>query len=169
MSGSKGSVTYGLGVDISLPHCLATGIWTLAHPQSALQAESSGSIVRYDALAARPEVLLYWHFVCACADSLKLKSSPYSWGKCLQGVNKYNVGRKKITKVAFRASAIPQSTPTNGRGVFAYRVFKWYNFINTSTPALMRTWLDGSTVYKWNMVLEEILSAALDSAVLVKS
>ena len=116
MSGWKGCVTYGLGVHILLSHSLATGIWTLAHPKSALLAETSGSIVRYDALAARPEVLLYWHFVCACADSLKLKSSPYSRGKCLQGVNKYNVGRKKITKVAFRALAIPQSTPTNGRG-----------------------------------------------------
>ena len=28
-SGWKGSVTYGLGADISLPHCLATGIWSL--------------------------------------------------------------------------------------------------------------------------------------------
>ena len=146
LSGRKESVTYGLGVDICLPHLLATGIWTLAHPKSALRAEISGSIVRYDALAARPEVLLYWHFVCACADSLKLKSSPYSWGKCLQGVNKYNFGRKKITKVAFRALAIPQSTPTNDRGVFAYRVFQWSNFINTSIPPVMRTWLDGSTV-----------------------
>ena len=95
LSGWKGSVTYGLGADISLPHCLATGIWTLAHPKSALWAKISGTIVRYDALAARPEVLLYWYFVYACADSLKLKSSPYSWEKCLRGVNKYNVGRKK--------------------------------------------------------------------------
>ena len=56
--------------------------------------------------------------------SLKLKSFPYSWQKYSQRVNKYNFGRKKITKVAFRALAIPQSTPTNGRGVFAFRVFK---------------------------------------------
>ena len=28
-SGWKGFVTYGLGADTSLPHCLATGIWTL--------------------------------------------------------------------------------------------------------------------------------------------
>ena len=108
----------------------------VAHPKSALWAEISGSIFRYDALAARPEVLLYWHFVCACADSLKLKSSPYSWRKCLQGVNKYNVGRKKITKVAFRALAIPQSTPTNGRGVFAYRYF---SDIILLTPLLLQS------------------------------
>ena len=56
-SGWKGSVTYGLGADISLPPCLATGIWTLAHPKSDLRAEISGSIVWYDALAPRPEVL----------------------------------------------------------------------------------------------------------------
>ena len=101
--------------------------------------------------------------------SLKLKSLPYSWQKYSQRVNKYNFGRKKITKEAFRALAIPQSTPTNGLGVFAYRVLKWYNFINTSTPAIMRTWLDRSTVYRWNMVLEGIISAVLDSAFLVKS
>ena len=41
----------------------------------------SGNIVRYDALAPRPEVLLYWYFVCACAVSLEAKFLPYSWGK----------------------------------------------------------------------------------------
>ena len=74
LSGWKGSVTYGLGADLSLPHCLSvtTGIWTLTH-KSDLRAEISGSIVRYDALAPRPEVLLPWDFVCACAVSLELK------------------------------------------------------------------------------------------------
>ena len=169
LSGWKGSVSYGLGADISLPHYLATAIWTLARPKRDLRPEISGSIVRYDALAPRPEVLLYWHFVRACADSLKLKSLPYSWQKYSQRVNKYNFGGKKITKEAFRALAIPQSTPTNGRKVFAYRVFKWYNFINTSTPVVIRTWMDGSTVYRWDMVLEGIISAVLDSALPVKS
>ena len=83
LSGWKGSVSYGLGADISLPHCLATGIWTLAHPKSDLRAEISGSIVRYDALAPRPEVLLFCHFVCACVVSLELKL-PYSWGKSIR-------------------------------------------------------------------------------------
>ena len=36
-------------------------------PQKRPQGEISGSIVRYDALAPRPEVLLYWYLVCACA------------------------------------------------------------------------------------------------------
>ena len=73
LSGWKGSVTRGLGADISLPPCLATGIWSLTH-KSDLQAEISGSIVWYDALAPRPEVLLLWHFVGACAATLELKS-----------------------------------------------------------------------------------------------
>ena len=38
----------------------------LAH-KSDPRAEISGEIVWYDALAPRPEVLLSWHFVCACA------------------------------------------------------------------------------------------------------
>ena len=42
--------------------------------KSDLRAEISGSIVRYDALAPRPEVLCSWYFICVCADSLKLKS-----------------------------------------------------------------------------------------------
>ena len=77
-----GSVTYGLGADLSLPHCLSvtTGIWTLAH-KSDPRAEISGEIVWYDALAPRPEVLLSWYFVCACAILQELKFLPYSWGK----------------------------------------------------------------------------------------
>ena len=41
----------------------------------------SGSIVRYDALAPRPEVLLHWYFVGACTVTLELKFFPYSWRK----------------------------------------------------------------------------------------
>ena len=41
-SGWKGSVTYGLGADISLPHCLATGIWTLA-PKAITGPKSRGT------------------------------------------------------------------------------------------------------------------------------
>ena len=108
----------------------------VAHPKSALWAEISGSTFRYDALAARPEVLLYWHFVCACADSLKLKSSPYLWGKCLQGVNKYNVGRKKITKVVFRALAIPQSTR---RMAVEYLRIGYLSDIILLTPLLLQS------------------------------
>ena len=73
LSGWKGSVTRGLGADISLPPCLATGIWTSTH-KSDLRAEISGSIVWYDALAPRPEVLLLWYFVGACAATIELKS-----------------------------------------------------------------------------------------------
>ena len=41
-SGWKGPVTYGLGADISLPHCLATGIWTLA-PKAITGPKSRGT------------------------------------------------------------------------------------------------------------------------------
>ena len=68
LSGWMGSVLHGLGADLSLPPCLSVtiGIWTKAH-KSDSRAEISGEIVRYDALAPRPEVLLSWCFVCACA------------------------------------------------------------------------------------------------------
>ena len=49
--------------------------------KSDLRAEISGSIVRYDALAPRSEVLLLWYFVGACAATLNLKFFPYSWRK----------------------------------------------------------------------------------------
>ena len=80
LSGWKGSVTYGLGADLSLSQCLSvtTGIWTLTH-KSDLRVEISGSIVWYDALAPRPEVLLSWYSVCACAVYLGQKLLPYSW------------------------------------------------------------------------------------------
>ena len=42
LSGWKGSVTYGLGADISLLQCLETGIWSLAL-QSDLRAQISGA------------------------------------------------------------------------------------------------------------------------------
>ena len=71
LSGWMGSVSYGLGADLSLPPCLSVtiGIWTLAH-KSDPRAEILGEIVRYNALAPLPEVLLSWCFVCACASSL---------------------------------------------------------------------------------------------------
>ena len=61
------------------PQCLKTGIWSLAH-KSNHRAEISGNIVRYDALAPRPEVLLYWYYVCAYAVFPELKFLPYPWG-----------------------------------------------------------------------------------------
>ena len=42
LSGRKGSVTYGLGADISLPPCLATGIWNLA-PKATSGPKSRGA------------------------------------------------------------------------------------------------------------------------------
>ena len=82
LSGWMGSVSYGLGADLSLPPFLSVtiGIWTLTH-KSDLRAEISGSIVWYDALAPRPEVLLSWCFVRACAVSLELNFLPYFWEK----------------------------------------------------------------------------------------
>ena len=40
--GWKGSVLYGLGVDASLPHCLATGSWNLA-PKATSGPKSRGA------------------------------------------------------------------------------------------------------------------------------
>ena len=61
----NGSVTHGLGADISLTHCLSvtSGIWSLAH-ESDHQAEIWGSIVRFDTPAPRPEELLSWYRLC---------------------------------------------------------------------------------------------------------
>ena len=42
LSGWKGSVSYGLGADISLPPCLATGIWNLA-PKATSGPKSRGA------------------------------------------------------------------------------------------------------------------------------
>ena len=42
LGGWKGSVTYGLGADISLPPCLATGIWDLA-PKATSGPKSRGA------------------------------------------------------------------------------------------------------------------------------
>ena len=51
LSGWMGSVSYGLGADLSLPPCLSVtiGIWTLAH-KSDPRAEISGEIVWYTTL-----------------------------------------------------------------------------------------------------------------------
>ena len=66
-----GSVSHDLGTDLFLPPCLSVtmGIKTLAH-KSDPRAEISGEIISYDALAPRPEALLSWCFLCACAGSL---------------------------------------------------------------------------------------------------
>ena len=72
LSGRKGSVTYGLGADISLPPSLPGDRYLKLGSKSDLRAEISGSIVRYDALAPRPEVLLLGYFVGACAATLEL-------------------------------------------------------------------------------------------------
>ena len=61
-----GSVSYGLGADLSLPPSLPVGDDRYLSPR----VEISGQIVWYNALAPRPEVLLYWCSVCTCADSL---------------------------------------------------------------------------------------------------
>ena len=103
LSGWKESVTCGLGADISLPQCLATGIWNLA--ESDHRAEISGNIVWYDALAPRPAVLVYWYLAGACAISLQLKVLPYSWEK----VSAY--GMNQIAEVDIgitRASLLPR-------------------------------------------------------------
>ena len=81
LSGRKGSVTYGLGADISLPPSLPGDRYLKLGSKSDLRAEISGTIVRYDALAPRPEVLLLCYFVGACAATLELKFFPYSWRK----------------------------------------------------------------------------------------
>ena len=74
----KESVTCGLGADISLPHCLETSIWNLAH-KSDHRAEISENIVWYDALATCPEVLFSYHLVCACVVFQTLNFVPYAW------------------------------------------------------------------------------------------
>ena len=60
LSGWKGSVSYGLGADISLPHCLATGIWTLAHPKKRPPGRNLGEhrSVRRSGTVSRGTVVL---------------------------------------------------------------------------------------------------------------
>ena len=82
----------------SLPPSLPGDRYLKLGSKSDLRAEISGSIVRYDALAQRPEVLLLWHFVGACVAILKYIrgenihiGSPlmsFIWGKFLQQVDK---------------------------------------------------------------------------------
>ena len=56
----KGSVTNGLGADISLPPCLSErpGIWKLSvlRLKATSGPKSRGALSRYSALATRPEV-----------------------------------------------------------------------------------------------------------------
>ena len=65
----KGSVTYGLGADISLLHCLETGIWNLAH-KSDHRAEIFGEhrSARRSGTASRGTALLVL--------SLRMRSFP---------------------------------------------------------------------------------------------
>ena len=51
----KGSLTYDLGADFSLPHCLTTGIRTL-DPKAITWQKSRGNIIWYDVLVLHPEV-----------------------------------------------------------------------------------------------------------------
>ena len=81
LSGRKGSVTYDLRADISLPPCLPGDRYLKLGSKSDLRVKISGSIVRFDALAPRPQVLLLCYFVGACAATLEVKFLPYSWGK----------------------------------------------------------------------------------------
>ena len=71
--------------------------------KSDLRAEISGSIVWYNALAPRPEVLRFWYLVRACAILLKSNFLPYAWEKyphratkCtepLSGIKQVDVGQ----------------------------------------------------------------------------
>ena len=68
LSGWKGSVSNGLGADISLPPSLPGDRYLKLGSKSDLRAEISGSIVWYNALAPRPEVLR--SFSCLYANSV---------------------------------------------------------------------------------------------------
>ena len=108
-----GSVSYGLGADLSLPPCLSVtiGICTSA-PKSDPRAEISGEIVRYDALAPRPEVLLSGCFVCACAGSLYNSSSHHIRGneiKCV-GSSEYMIVFTSFTRASFLNMRADQSS-----------------------------------------------------------
>ena len=69
--------------------------------KSDLRAEISGSIVRYDALAPCPEVLLLWYFVGACAGTLELSSSHIREENVLIGSTKYNTSLVSFTGASF--------------------------------------------------------------------
>ena len=83
LSGRKGSATYGLGDDISLPPCLATSIWNLA-PKATSGPKSRGALF---GTTLWYHVLLQWYFVGACAANLELNFFPYSWRKYPQRVD----------------------------------------------------------------------------------
>ena len=80
LSGRKGSVTYGLGVDISLPPYLVTGIWNLA-PKPTSGPKSLGSSFG----------TTLWHHVrryCCFGISLTHAQLPYNWSSFhIRGVN----------------------------------------------------------------------------------
>ena len=64
-----GSVSYGLGADLSLPLPVGDDGYLNLSSQKRPTGRNLGEIVWYDALAPRPEVLLPWCLVCACARS----------------------------------------------------------------------------------------------------
>ena len=88
LSGRKGFATNVLGADISLPPSLPGDRYLKLGSKGDLRAEISGSIVRYEALAPRPEVLLLCYFVGTCAAPLELKFLTYSWRKYPHRVDK---------------------------------------------------------------------------------
>ena len=89
MSGWKGFVTHGLGADISLPPCLATGIWKLA-PKA-----SSGPKSRGASFGAT-----LWHHVqgyCFLGIYFAHAHFPYKW-------NSYLIGGKNICIVSTKSN-----------------------------------------------------------------
>ena len=69
--------------------------------KSDLRAEISGSIVRYDALAPRPDVLLLWYFVGACVATLEQKFFPHRGENIHLGSTKYNTPLMSFTGPSF--------------------------------------------------------------------
>ena len=88
---------------------LYEGIWTLAL-KSDPRAEISGEIVWYDALAPRPEVLLSWCIVCACAGPSN--SSSYH----IRG-NEINWVRSSEYVTVFTAFVITRASYLNMRAI----------------------------------------------------
>ena len=74
--------------------------------KSDLRVEISESIVRYDALAPRTEVLLFWYFVGSCAATLKMKFLPYSWRKYLHRADQIQHASIKLVFLCIVQSAM---------------------------------------------------------------
>ena len=75
--------------NIFLPHCLATGIWTMAQKAntgSKCQGISFGTTL----WLRRPVVLFLWFLACACAVFLELNFLPHAWRTNISvGLSKY--------------------------------------------------------------------------------